>query len=196
MLGVINKSIQSFLCAHRGASVWREVSERAGLGHEGFEAMLNYDDQQTEDLIDAAEFVLASPREAILEDIGAWLATVEPLRRLLRFGGSDYLDFLLSLDDLPGRGQMSLPELELPELTLLTEAQGRFTLQVRAEQPGWGAVMAGLMRAMADDYGALVLIEALPAQAGEERVLVMLHDADYAEGRRFDLAQPELGVAG
>jgi hypothetical protein len=147
-------------------------------------------------LLASAEAVLGSPRDALLEDIGAWLAMTEPLRRLLRFGGSDYLDFLFSLDDLQGRGQMALPTLCLPELLLHTDAHGRFTLQIRAPKPGWGAVLAGLMRAMADDYGALVLIESLPTLAGVERVLVTLHDASFSAGRRFDLAQPEMRASG
>lgn len=195
MLGVINKSVQAFLCAHHGPQVWRNVSERIGIGPEGFEAMLPYDDQLTDSLLLAAETVLATPREALLEDIGAWLAMTEPLRRLLRFGGSDYWDFLFSLDDLQERSLMALPDLEVPELTLRAEAQGRFMLEVRGPMPGWGAVMAGLMRAMADDYGALVLIEPGPPQGGAERVQVMLLDAAYAQGRRFDLARPEMGAA-
>lgn len=195
MLGVINKSVQAFLCAHHGPQVWRNVSERIGIGPEGFEAMLHYDDQLTDSLLSAAETVLATPREALLEDIGAWLAMTEPLRRLLRFGGSDYWDFLFSLDDLQERSLMALPDLEMPELLLRAEAQGRFLLEVRGPMPGWGAVMAGLMRAMADDYGALVLIEPGTPQGGAERVQVMLLDVAYAQGRRFDLARPEMGAA-
>ncbi|PTV96665.1 heme-NO-binding protein [Rhodobacter aestuarii] len=194
MLGVVNKSIQSFLCNHHGSSVWREVVERIGIAPEGFEAMLDYEDRQTEVLLGAAETVLDISREALLEDIGAWLAMTESLRRLLRFGGADYLEFLFSLDDLQGRAMMALPGLELPELSLNGETQGRFTLVVSGWMPGWGAVMAGILRAMADDYGALVLIEASELQSrpgvGEERVSVCLLDMDHAEGRRFDLAGP------
>lgn len=193
MHGLINKSVQSFLRAHYGEAVWREVAEVIGVAPEGFEAMLHYDDRLTEELLSAAQAVLDEPREALLEDIGAWLAMTEPLRRLLRFGGVDYWDFLFSLDDLQGRGLMALPDLELPELTLRTEAGGRLMLLVSGSFPGWGAVLAGLMRAMADDYGALVLIEPLGPQAGVERVQVHLLEASFSEGRRFDLALPSLG---
>ncbi len=195
MHGLINKSVQAFLRDHYGEAVWRDVAESIGIGPEGFEAMLRYDDTVTEELLSAAQAVLHEPRAALLEDIGAWLAMTEPLRRLLRFGGSDYWDFLFSLDDLQGRGLMALPDIELPELSLQSEAGGRFTLHVSAAMPGWGAVMAGLMRAMADDYGALALIEPLAGQGGTERVRVLLLEAAYAEGRRFDLAQPTLGGA-
>ncbi|MFD2173835.1 heme NO-binding domain-containing protein [Rhodobacter lacus] len=190
MLGVVNKSIQSFLSSHYGGHLWREVAERSGIDPAGFEAMLSYDDRLTDRLLDAAEAVLETPRVMILEDIGAWLAMTEPMRRLLRFGGADYWDFLFSLDELPGRGLMALPGLGLPELMLAVEAQGRFTLAVKGAMPGWGAVMAGLLRAMADDYGALVLIEANDRLGPVERVSVTLLDMAYTEGRHFDLAMP------
>lgn len=48
MLGIVNKSIQAFLCKHHGSAVWREVADRLRLGPEGFEAMLAYADDTTE----------------------------------------------------------------------------------------------------------------------------------------------------
>ena len=196
MIGLINKSVQAFLCDHHGAQAWRDVAERIGIGADGFEAMLPYDDSLTEALLVAAQALRGSPRETLLEDIGAWLAMTDPLRRLLRFGGQDYWDFLFSLENLQDRCFLALPDLEMPELSLQTEKQGRFTLLVRGAMPGWGAVMAGVMRAMADDYGALVLIEPQAKRGGVERVEVALLDAAYAQGRQFELAQPLLRVAG
>lgn len=195
MHGLINRSVQTFLRTHYGAETWREVAEIVGVGIEGFEAMLTYEDRLTEELLAAAQAVLNEPREALLEDLGAWLAMTEPLRRLLRFGGSDYWDFLLSLDELQGRGQMALPDLDIPELTLQVEPGGQLVVQIGGQMPGWGAVFAGLMRAMADDYGALALIEQLPPEAGLEQVRVLLLEARFAQARSFDLAQPALGDA-
>lgn len=194
MYGLINKALQAFLTENYGAALWSRVAHALGLGPEGFEAMLRYDDRLTEELIDTAACVLDKPRAALLEDVGAFLATIEPLRRLLRFGGSDYWEFLFSLDELQGRGLMTLPDLELPELSLRSESGGRFVIEVRGPIAGWGAVMAGLLRAMADDYGALVLIEAAAPSEGFERVQVMLLEAAYASGRRFDLALPPTRV--
>lgn len=188
MHGLINKSVQAFLRDHYGADVWHRVADRAGVGREGFEAMLHYDDALTESLLSAAQAELDEPRAALLEDIGAWLAMTEPLRRLLRFGGSDYWDFLYSLDDLQGRGLMALPDLDLPDLNLQSDARGHFTLRVKGAMPGWGAVLAGVLRAMADDYGALVVIEPLEPLGGAERSRVLLLEAAYCEGRPFDLS--------
>ncbi|MDD8022570.1 MAG: heme NO-binding domain-containing protein [Paracoccaceae bacterium] len=190
MHGLINKSVQAFLRDNYGQALWARVAQEIGIGPEGFEAMLHYDDALTADLIRAAMVALDKPRGVLLDDIGAYLTTVEPLRRLLRFSGTDYWEFLFSLEELQGRGLMALPDLELPELGLNAESRGRFTLDVRGPMPGWGAVLAGLLRAMADDYGALVLIEMIEGQGPGERVQVLLLEAAYAEGRRFELARP------
>ncbi|PKP69307.1 MAG: heme NO-binding protein [Alphaproteobacteria bacterium HGW-Alphaproteobacteria-4] len=190
MHGLINRSIQHFLRDTYGAPLWQAVAEVACVPAAGFEAMLPYDDGLTFAMLDAAADRLGKPRAALLEDFGAFLVTLEPLRRLLRFGGVDYADFLVSLNELPARGRMALPELDLPHLTLSAEPDGRLLLRVQGQVPGWGLVLAGLLRAVADDYGALALIDRVPLDDGRDLVTVHLLDESHASGRRFDLAQP------
>lgn len=190
MHGLVNRSIQCFLRDSYGPAVWAAVADRAGLPPDGFEAMLIYDDALTEALLDAAAAVLGRPREGILEDLGTYLVSHPArgaLRRLLRFGGVSFTDFLHSLDDLPERGRLAVPELELPQLQLEEEAAGRFTLLIRRGWPGFGHVAVGVLRAMADDYGALVLLEHAGGEEGEERVAIQLLDSCFAAGRPFAL---------
>ncbi len=52
MYGLINKALQAFLTENYGAALWSRVAHALGLGPEGFEAMLRYDDRLTEELID------------------------------------------------------------------------------------------------------------------------------------------------
>ena len=94
MHGLINRSIQRFLHDTYGGDTWAQVAADAGLCVQGFEALLSYDDALTEAVLAAASIRLAKPRDAVLEDLGIYLAHLEPLRRLLRFGGVDYPDFL------------------------------------------------------------------------------------------------------
>ena len=191
MHGLINRSIQSFLRDTYGDRLWLGVAEDAGLGAEGFEAMLCYDDALTVAMVDCAARRLDRPRDAVLEDLGTYLVShpnLERLRRLLRFGGVSFVDFLHSLDDLPGRARLALPEFDPPVLELLDDAPGRFTLHCRAPLPGIGHVVVGLLRAMADDYGALVLLEHLGAKRGGELVSIHLLETQFAAGRRFELA--------
>lgn len=188
MLGLINRSIQNFLNDTHGESVWLGVVRRAGVGISRYEPMLQYQDALTLQLIDAACAELSRSRIELLEDLGTYLSAREPVRRLLRYGGSDYSGFLNSLDDLRDRAQMALSDLELPKLKLFPHGDGRFWLQVTASMSGWDGVFAGLLRGMADDYGTLALIE-VEAVAGAQGVLIQLLDARHAQARGFELAQ-------
>jgi len=185
MHGLINRSIELFLRHTYGADTWTAIAQDSGVPASGFESMLQYDHAVTDDLLDAASRRLAKPREALLEDLGIFLVSREPLRRLLRFGGVDYADFLQSLDDLPDRARLAVPELDLPDLRLVPNGPDRYRLTCHGRR-GFAAVFAGVLRAMADDYGALALID---AEEDAEAVSIELLQERFAEGRRFELAR-------
>jgi len=210
MHGLINKAIQSFLYDSFGENLWQEVALRSGLalelGPDGFEAMQLYDPRLGEAVLATAAEMLGSPRESLLEDLGTYLISNEklyPLRRLLRFGGVSFTDFLYSLDDLQGRTRLAVPELELPGLSLDEDGPGRFLLTCHACPEGFGHVMVGILRALADDYGALAVLEhrgcrpALSAtgrradQCRNEVIAIELYDPAFHVGRRFELAVSE-----
>jgi hypothetical protein len=168
------------------------VAQSACLPHMSFEPMLHYPLEQTEAAIEAAARVLDRPREQVLEDMGTYLVShpnVQALRRLLRFGGVGFTDFLQSLEDLRGRGRLALPDLELPVLDLAEHAPDRYTLRVCAPVDGAGHVMLGLLRAMADDYGALVTLDYLGSGAEGEEIAIHLLDMRFSSGRPFDLVE-------
>lgn len=192
MHGLINRSVQCFLRDTYGAVTWTHVAREARLGFDSFEAMLCYDPALTEAMLRAASAVLGRPRETVLEDLGTYLVShqnLEPLRRLLRFGGVSFVDFLHSLEDLQERGRLALPDLDLPHLGLADQGDGNFVISVSGLFPGVGHVIVGLLRAMADDYGALVLLDHRGQSGGQERVTVQLLDQSFAAGKRFDLAK-------
>jgi hypothetical protein len=191
MHGLINRALQCFLRDTYGPSVWTKVALASGVGVDGFEPLLSYDDALTEAVIVKAADQLQRPRETVLEDLGTYLVShpnLESLRRLLRFGGVSFVDFLHSLEDLPEHGRLGLPDLDLPEFQLVELGQGAFRLTVTPMIAGTGHVLVGLLRAMADDYGALVLLEHCGLKDGREEISVDLLDSMHADGRRFDLA--------
>lgn len=191
MHGLINRSIQGFLRDTYGAATWADVAHRARLGFDGFEPMLSYDPALTDAVLAAAADVLERPRETVLEDLGTYLVShpnCEGVRRLLRFGGESFDDFIHSLEDLPERARLALPDLNLPGLDLVECGDGRYRLHIIAPLAGAGHVMVGLLRAMADDYGALVLLDPLDAPAPVEEIEIQLLDQRHARGRAFDLA--------
>lgn len=194
MHGLINRSIEHFLIACYGAAFWQELARHTGVPR--FEAMLTYDDALTDQLIALAAEALDKPVPMVLEDLGAHLARTESLRRLLRFGGNDFCEFLLSLNELRDRGRLAVPELELPVLQVSEGGPGLFRIYVEAEHSGWAYVLCGLLCAMGDDYGALVLLDD-PVFLTDDavrgrcraRIGVEVIHARYAEGRQFRLAE-------
>lgn len=191
MHGLINRSIQCFLFDTYGGDMWSAVAASVNVPPCGFEAMLRYPDAVTFAVLDGAAARLDRPRDSLLEDLGTYLVSnpgFESLRRLLRFSGATFVDFLHSLDELQGRGWLAVPELDLPELDLVEEGTGRYRLLCRSPYPGYGHVMLGILRAMADDYGALVMLDIAAGRGGCETITIELLETAFAEGRPFDLA--------
>lgn len=193
MHGLINRAIELFVRDTYGRRMWLDLSRRLDIGPAEFEAMLDYDDAVTDRVLSDLERLLDKPRCDLLEDIGTYLVSHRndgALRRLLRFSGVDFVEFLHSLDDLPARARLAVSDLELPQLELREHATQRFLVTVRDPRPGpirFGHVLIGLLRAMADDYGALVVLEHRGGRDGTEIIAVQLLEVRFAEGRDFVL---------
>ena len=125
--------------------------------------------------------------EAVAE--GRFAPNVEALRRLLRFGGAHFIEFLYSLDDLHDRARLAVDDLELPRLTLVRHTENHYSLLCGAAFPGWGHVLVGILRVMADDYGALACLEHCGAKDQTETIDIRLVHTSYAQGRTFVLGQ-------
>jgi hypothetical protein len=191
--GLINRAIQTFLRDTYGAATWRQIVQEAGLGFDSFEPMLIYQRAQTAAVIKAAAHILDRPPESLLEDLGTALVSrsnTDTVRRLMRFGGVTFVDFLHSLEELRGRGRMAVPDLDLPELELDEAGPQVYRLTCTTDMPGAAHVLMGLLRAMADDYGALVLLDHDGHSDHGEAILIQLLDQNHGLGRRFDLAAP------
>lgn len=193
MLGMVNRAIQCFVCDTYGEPLWVSVTHKAGLALSNFEAMLSYPDQVTLDVLGATSRSLDKPIETFLEDLGTYLVShpnVEAIRRLLRFGGENFTEFLFSLNELNGRARLALPELELPDIRVEFCENGTFTLTCASALPGFGYAMVGVLRAMADDYGALVVLEHQGwLETGEEVIRINLLEVAFSKGRHFELSR-------
>ena len=189
MHGLINRSIECFIRDTYGQQVWVDVLKAAGLEDSSFEAMLIYDDADTYGMLDAIAARQNKAREAVLEDLGTYLVThttTRAIRRLLRFGGDTYADFLLSLDDLPERARLAVPDLEFPALELEEQGSGTYRLHLRTRHPDFVFMFCGALRALADDYGALVLMDSAQSPDGGT-IDMQLADLGFAEGNAFSL---------
>lgn len=184
------RSLQSYVIDTFGAARWLSVCRRAELGVPSFEPMLRYEPGTADRIALVAAEVLGRPVETVWEDVGIHLVTNpdrEGVRRLLRFGGITFADFLYSLEELPGRARLAMPDLELPEVTLDEIGEDRFELRCQSHLRATQRVLLGLLTAMADDYGALCLIEA----QSDDCTFISILDRRHATARRFDLTRTE-----
>lgn len=192
MYGLMLRSVQGYLRATFGATAWGRVLWSAGLPPEGFEPMLPYSAEILDRVLAAATAELKRPTDSLLEDLGTFLVADpghQSLRRLLRFGGANFTEFLISLEELPDRARLAMPDLELPQFVLTETGPGFFRLSFGQSLPALFPVVLGALRAMADDYGALVLIDAEPscAEAGGRLLSVHILEAAHGAGRGFAL---------
>jgi hypothetical protein len=191
VIGLVNSVLAAFACDMLGEADWAAVAATAGLRSARIEPMLAYDDAITARLLDALTARTGQGQAALLEDLGTYLVchpATAAVRRLLRFGGTDFCDFVHSLTDLPDRVRLALPDLVLPPIAVTEAATGRFAVVAGAGLPGLDHVLTGLLRAMADDYGTLALVE-----HDGRAIRVSVAAADFSQGREFRLTQ---GAAG
>lgn len=190
MDALLLRSLQGYVRDTFGQPVWLAICRRAALKNDTFEPMLRYDPGMADRVAENAAQELGRSVDTIWEDMGTYMVTSpghEGVRRLLRFGGPSFVDFLHSLEEAPGRARLAMPGLELPEVSLTETAPDHFRVECASRIKGVQRVLVGMLTAMADDYGALCLIEA----EGRDRIAVQVLDRAHASGRRFDLSRPE-----
>ncbi|CTQ50319.1 heme NO-binding domain-containing protein [Jannaschia donghaensis] len=196
MHGLICKSLEEFVRDQHGEAVWRQICLRSRAPSGGFEGLRSYDDALMEVVFATAFDELGQSRSGLLEDIGHWICThppLEPVRRLIRFSGTSFVDLIYSLEDIHDRARIALPGLGLPKFSMTEPTANTFRICSVWHMEGGGAVLTGILRAMADDYGALALIE--PGQSDRkngkwhEFVGVTIFDQAHQEPREFTLGQ-------
>lgn len=183
---LIDHALRAFLVKTYGQDLVQHVSgETDGLR---FRPELPVVEFATTGLSTAASHLSKAPCE-MFEDLGAWLTQIEPIRRLLRFSGRDFHDFLLRLEELPGRAHLVLPKLGVPPLVI--EAQDHCVWLIMPRPvPAWQHLLTGLVRSMADDYGALCVIS-----IEDKGIRIEICDVQFSEGRLFSLQEtPALGA--
>ena len=149
-----------------------------------------YEDEKSYALIRALSKRLSKPQQDILDDIGTYLVTppnVGALRRLLRFSGSSFDDFLFSLDDLNDRVDLALPDLQLPQIMVIPQTIDRVHVRVSQTWSGFAYVLQGLLRAMADDYGTLVFLDVRRDITDSACIEVILIENNFSAGIDFDM---------
>lgn len=192
MHGLICKSLEGFVIDRHGEAVWSQIRDGVDLPFDRFEALHTYDDRVMTDLVAETARRLGQPRLALLEDIGHWICTHPPLeaiRRLIRFTGATFVDLIYAFEEVQDRARIALPGLTLPSFRVTEDAPGQFAVTSHWTIGGGGAVATGILRAMADDYGVLALIETTGIHPEDgrwcERIEIRLFEAEFQKPREF-----------
>ena len=190
MLGLLIRALQCFVRDTYGAEKWVLIAQEAGHEHCNYEPMLSYPPDETRALFRYAARILNASGRELLEDIGSYLVSHQNMsgfRRLLRFGGDNFVEFLFSLNDFEQRASLALPDMSFPAITVSRASSNVFDLHCRWNFEGYEPIVFGAVRAMADDYGALVLVDHLPKTGEDVSIRVSLLDRTFAPGREFSI---------
>jgi hypothetical protein len=194
MHGLIFRTIEAFVSDNFGPDIWEKAMARSDLAISSFEAMLDYDAALLPKVLDGCASVLDRSQANILEDVGTYLVTHQnhaSIRRLMRFGGQSFVELLHSLDELPGRTRLAVSGLDLPDIRVREHQPHNFSLQCTNGPSEFGHVLVGLLRAMADDYGVLAVLEHIGSKDGAEVIEILVVDTTFAEDRGFSLVSDD-----
>lgn len=183
MYTLVGRSLESFLRSSYGDAFWQDLVQGALPERASRPLLVHTSLQETRRLVFLASRRLGKPVAEIAEDLGAWVVRLEGVRRLLRFSGPNFVEFIRSLEELPGRALLVLPHFPLPELSVVSEGAEDYEIYVSHRPRGWIWAIAGMLRGMADDYGTLALI----AVAGN-RITLRVVLEEHAAGRPFALS--------
>lgn len=183
MIGLINKSIEGFLRQNYGDAVWVEIAMSANVDQHGFLDLSSSDGRITRKILMASARRLGKLPSEVIEDLGAWLVRLEPVRRLLRFSGNSFHEFVTALDELPGRTRLVLPAMSVPSLSVKILDANTYLIGHDEIPSGWVWGVSGVLRGMADDYGALVIINVCG-----NWVTLTVASSQHSRGRPFTLS--------
>lgn len=189
MHGLVNRCIESFLRSGYGDVIWKNIASEAGVHSDGFLTWGDCPDSISRSIVNASARQLDKSVDELLEDIGAWISRQEQIRRLLRFSGANFEEFVESLRELSGRIKLIIPDLDLPGFVILSDNPGSYRIVADTHFLGLMRVLAGMIRAMADDYGSLALISVM-----RNCIDINIVVPDHSQKRRFDLSsmQPQI----
>ncbi len=174
MHGLINRAFQDYLTARFGEALWAEVAARARVPEGGFERLLVYADQLTEDVLAAAAALTGHGREQLLSGFGTWLVPSAPFatpRRLLRFGGRELGGLIDRLDLWRERAVMAVPDLDLPRLRVRRVSDHMWRLRWSWERHGYAAAGIGFLSGLAAWRACRAEVALAEPEVGGEAVI-------------------------
>ncbi|MEO0860820.1 MAG: heme NO-binding domain-containing protein [Pseudomonadota bacterium] len=186
---MICKALEGYVRTTHGDGIWDQACRDAGIKTRSFETVHEYPDEKFDRVLMSVAGTLGRRIAVLMEDMGMWVVThppLAPVRRLFRFSGETFSAFMVSLDEINDRAQMALPGLELPIYRVRSDEPGAYVVRSTWVSEGGGPLLCGVLQALADEYGALVLLEVLSSQ----RIDGIWHDETQVQVVQEDFQAP------
>ncbi|XP_064482202.1 guanylate cyclase soluble subunit beta-1-like isoform X2 [Ornithodoros turicata] len=154
MYGFVNHALELLVLRKFGAETWEEIKREAEIEMEGqFLVRLVYDDEVTYSLVLAAEKVLKTPAEDILEMFGRMFfdfCQESGYDKILQVLGATPRDFLQNLDALHDHLATIYPGMRAPSFRCTERPEdGAFILHYYSEREGLEPIVIGIVKAVA-----------------------------------------------
>lgn len=162
MYGLLNRAVRDLAIGMFGTEAWSNVCGRAGVQDDAFQAMEQYPDSMTYDLVAALCEETGLSSDQALEAFGEyWIkyTGAQGYAHLLDASGDSLPEFLHNLDDLHTRVALSFQELHPPTFTVSDETAASLSLHYYSHREGLGPVMVGLLKGLGDRFRVEVTVE-------------------------------------
>lgn len=180
---MINRALCVFLEKQYGPDVWDSILLISNLRKSDVLNISDHPRNLRRLLASASRHLCMTPSE-LLEDFGAWLVRLENVRRLLRFSGPEFTDFIYSLEDLPARAALIVSDVPDIRINVTLISNNEFEIKAVNMPAAWFSTMVGAVRGMADDYGVLTVIT-----SSEGALKVRIAASKFGENRIFSLLE-------
>lgn len=172
MYGMVNKAIVQLITNRYGVDIQRQVLQKAGVGHDEFISMEQYEDRESVALVVASAEVLNKSPAEMLEEVGEyWIdfALDSDYGDLLYLAGDTLPEILVSLDDLHVRVGESFPALAPPSFWCTNIEENSLTLHYASKRDGLSSMVIGLIKGLGKmlDVNCTIVQSAFKSQGSD-----------------------------
>jgi Haem-NO-binding len=174
MYGMVNEAMQQMITSLHGEATWQHIRAQVGCDLEHFIRLDAYPDELTYGLVGAAVAELRVPAPELLHEFGRYWVS------FARHGGygdffracATYEAFLVQLDAMHARLQLSFPGLRAPQFTCAIESPTSLRVVYQSHREGLAPFVAGLLEGLGEPFNVEAKVQHLhgraPGTAGAE----------------------------
>jgi len=169
MYGLVNKAIKGFAIETGGEEAWSEILKRSKCEVDEFVSMQAYEDELTFSLVTAAAEHFGLAVDEILYGFGRhWIlfTATEGYADTLDMYGDDIEQFLMNLDEMHVRLQLTMPELKMPSFHCSHDSDGNLLVDYRSEREGLEAMVQGLLEGVGERFNKSIDVSRVDAPGG------------------------------